>query len=268
MLPAAPSLLPVAHLDCLFFVLSLVHLLAYSEVDEEIVRELRQWSKAKLDFRLSAAPATQDKYQRECLRTFSKLDTLPGQYVDAFCAIICTDTSGTLPQRMGVAANAVSAAAGLPAVPIAYVWDGTDLPASIKLQRPLLPNRREIPIASAAAGGPSTAAGAASSSSDAIVTPRFGSILPLVLTQANALDSFLPRAGTPPTQFLFVRLQNVIFKCGPDGLHYLQFFKLSRLRHLTPADPTIKLMLQSAHTTQHRHLRAVCRPTTRRCSAV
>lgn len=220
------------------------------------MRDLRQWSKEKLDFRLGfgggaggggGGGAAQDRH-RENLRTFSALHALPGQYFDAYCAVVFTDTTGTLPQRMGLAPGAAPVLAGVPSLPIAYVWDGTDLHPSVKLQRPLLPNRREVPVSAAASSAAAPAAAAASAPiCKPLVTPSFGSILPLVLTQSGALSSFLPRAGTPPTQALFVRLQNVIFKAGPDGLHYLQFFKLSKLRHLTPADPNIKLMLQSGN---------------------
>ena len=235
----------------------------YSTIDADIVRSLREWSHKYLAF---ASPA-HHTFTR--LDSFAQMDKLDTPFFDCHCAIICTDLTNTMLQRIysgkQVPVAAAAAAAGAstgaaaaassssdssstapPSPPLAYIWDGTDLPRSLRLQRGLLPNGMEIPSTSADARQQ-----ALSFSARATGTPRFGSIIPIALF--GAIDQFSP-PGLPHGKPIFAHLRNIALTRGPDGLSYLQFTKYSRFMKLEQSDTSIDAMLKSvfaAHDKLH-----------------
>jgi len=237
-----------------------------SEIDEDIVNALRQWA-PRLEFRTGAAaastPAANDSAfassssysSRYPSHTIAELDRLPKAFFDMYCAVVHTDPSGTFvphpPQtQQGQTQAGGRTLAPPPAVPLAYVWDGTDLPSTIRFQRPLLPNGIHLPLPGHATADSSQSA--LPFAPPVPMSPRWGSILPLALPQPGMLERFLPPKGAAGKPF-FVKLRNVPLAAGPDGSgHYMHMTRLSHVDVLPSSDPHVVRMMQAYAARQAR----------------
>jgi hypothetical protein len=227
----------------------------YSEVDPEIVDALRKWS-AHSNYRLSAitsaassssssasASATATSAAAAQLERFPatpicQLNKLQNPFFDLYCAVVHVDRSGLLMSPPAAQPGSFNRAP--PVVPVVYVWDGTDLPRSLRFQRPLLANG--ITLLPSPTSGTQT-----SLASGPVVTPRYGSLLPLQLPYAEDVDKFLlPHDSLlSPGKPLFIKLRNIPLNDTSHGEFYLQFTKLSHVDVLSPqTDPQVQGMME------------------------
>jgi hypothetical protein len=219
----------------LSILLCCVVLLAYSEVDPDIISAYRDWSH-QLNFRTMAATASSSTSahhnERYPATRMCQLDSMQKPFFDMYCAIIYLDKSGTFMQRRQLS-HPNSSDRMQAILPLVYVWDGTDLPDSIRFQRALLPNGTTLSPSSTQ----TTLFGSGS-----VVTPRTGDIIPIQLPHAESLEKFQPPPGYLPGRPLFIKLRNVPITSSPDGF-YIQFTKVSHVDILAPSDPHVQSMM-------------------------
>ena len=243
---------------------------AYSEIDVDIVRELRRWSQSHLAHRLDAAGVATSRtaglqnvnplshHAASVVpvtagggggghahppggaptisgyhRTFAQLDQRG--FFDFVCAIIHVDPTGSQLDPISIGSFATG---------MAYIWDGTDLANGIKMQRRILPPGMELP----------TSTGGAKS-----FTPRLGSVLPIsYFPQAqHYFDEAMGKSRTVPPQLqslsapsssvlpppCFALLRNIPWECDGRGEFFLKLSSKSKLFPLQPDDPQVVRMM-------------------------
>jgi hypothetical protein len=205
---------------------------AYSELDLDVIHALRSWSHSQLPHRLMAPLVAVDKYTR----TFSQLDSRG--FFDFIVALVHVDPSGA-----GIDASPKTNFT----TPIAYVWDGTDLPAGTRLQRAVLPPSTPLPVAPGTTPGKFDA-----EKHKPAVTPSFGTVMPLAYHPAAQAWFNVPLSSAAPT---FVHLRNIVFECDRDGAFYLKFQQKSKIYPLEATDPKVERMMGSAERRVHEEAR-------------
>lgn len=235
---------------------------AYSEIDPDIVHELRAWSHSQLESRLGGSGAgggvasvgvgagvsssfgpLRDRYTR----TISQLES--NGFFDIICTIVFVDPSGgqQFEQTSKSTVGGHVVGGGGVGQAIAYIWDGTDLQTNVRFQRRLLMSGIELPSPSS------------SSSHHRLLTPRFGSIIPVsyFLTNQPQFEELFTRSvssssyaitsppGTipPPPPPCFVHLRNLPFECDANGEFTLKCTTLSKVIPLRSDDPRVLSMM-------------------------